>query len=68
MFEYQGWATLRPNVSEQRAARRRRFPEGFETRAGLPCRRVAQPDNEVAQTIVQNGSLRCSCPGTAITR
>lgn len=58
MFEYQGWATLRPTFLNSERHDDDRFPEGFEEVLTHHIGALHNPDNEVAVSVVQNGSQR----------
>ena len=58
MFEYQGWATLRPTYLNNERHDGDRFPEGFEEVLAHHVDGLNRPDDEVALYVVQNGSPR----------
>ena len=58
MFEYQGWATLRPTFRNSERHDRDTYPDGFHEVLAWHVDGLNSPDDKVATSITQNGSER----------
>ena len=60
MFEYQGWATLRPTFLNSERHDDDTYPVGFEDVLRHQVDALHVPDGQIARLAEQNGSLRLS--------